>query len=322
MRRYNKERRLIVRRPLPLVLLLLATTAGCGQVAENDSSPSNPTTIVADTDAETSNAASETTVAGDIPAELPAARVRPSRESGPGIDPQSAPGVAFDYSYSFRLEAERIAEMQQEHQRLCERYGPRCRITGMDYRAQNGDDVEAMLSFLVDPAIAGQFGRESVRAVEAADGELANSDISGTEIGTALKTNTRNLAELQAELERIEARLASGNLRRGERSQLTYERQTLRDQIAGLRDTTEHQERQLATTPILFRYGSGNLAPGPARMPTVSEAAENAADTFLGGVNMLLVIFITLSPWLLAGLGIWWLIRLLRRRAVGAETGA
>jgi len=305
-----------VRRSLSILALLLATTAACSE-AGNDRSAAPPNAA-----AESGEAANATDVAEPdaIPAELPAPRARPSRESGPGIDPQSAPGVAFDYRYSFRLEADRVAEMQQEHQRLCERYGSRCRITGMDYRAANEDDVEAMLSFLVDPEIAGQFGRESVRAVEAADGELADSQVSGTEIGTELKRNTGNLAELRAELDRIEARLARGDLRRGERARLEDERQALRLQIAGLRDATSGQERQLATTPILFRYGSGNLAPGPARAPSVSQAFENATDSFRAAVNMLLVILVTLSPWVLIGLGLWWLIRLLRRsRAVTPE---
>ena len=192
----------------------------------------------------------------------------------------------------------------------------------MDYRAANEDDVEAMLSFLVDPEIAGQFGREGVRAVEAADGELADSQVSGTEIGTELKRNIGSLADLRAELDRLEARLASGNLRRGERLQLEDERQMLRQQIAALRDTAAGQEQSLATTPILFRYGSGNLAPGPARAPSVSQAFENATGAFRAAVNMLLVILVTLSPWVLTGLGIWWLIRLFRRRAATPDTGA
>jgi len=300
-----------VRRSLPILALLLATTAACSE-ADRDRSAAPPNAAAGET-ANASEAASDSELSA-IPPELPAPRARPSREAGPGIDPQSAPGVAFDYRYSFRLEAERVAEMQQEHQRLCERYGPRCRITGMDYRAVNQDDVEAMLSFLVDPQIAGQFGRESVRAVEAADGELADSQVSGTEIGTELKRNTGNLAELRAELDRIEARLARGNLRRGERARIDDERQTLRQQIAALRDTTAQQEQSLATTPILFHYGSGNLAPGPARGPSVSQAFENATDSFRAGVNMLLVILVTLSPWLLTGLGLWWLVRFLRRR--------
>src|SRR5688572_32403970 len=112
------------------------------------------------------------------PDEMRAPRGRASREAGPDIGPDSAPGVAFDYRYSFRLEADRVAEAQQEHQRLCERYTVnRCRITGMVYRAASEDDVEAMLSFRVDPAIAGQFGREGGQAVLGADGEMTDSGI-------------------------------------------------------------------------------------------------------------------------------------------------
>ncbi len=306
-----------MRRSLPLLVLLLATAASCGQVAENRSAP--PGGDAADVTETANMAESDIDLSGPIPPELPAPRARPDRQSGPGIDPEAAPGVAFDYRYSFRLEAERIAEMQQEHQRLCERYGPRCRITGMDYRASNQDDVEAMLSFVVDPAIAGQFGRESVRAVEAADGELTESDVSGTDVGTSLKVNTGGLAELQAELARIEARLAAGNLRRRERSRLQDEAQMLRRQIADLRATTDEQERSLATTPMLFRYGSGALAPGPARQPTVSEAFERSTDNFLGGLNMLLVVFVTISPWLLTALLIWGLVGFIRRRAAPAS---
>ena len=297
-----------MRRSLPLLVLLLAGAAACSRADDNRSRPT-----VATESGDTANA-TDIAEPDAIPTELPAPRVRPSREAGPGIDPESAPGVAFDYRYSFRLEADRVAEMQQEHQRLCERYGSRCRITGMDYRAANDDDVEAMLSFLVDPRIAGQFGRESVRAVEAADGELADSQVSGTEVGSELKRNAGNLDELRAEVERIEARLARGNLRARERIHLEEERQMLRQQISELRDTTAAQEQSLATTPILFRYGSGNLAPGPARAPTVSQAFENATDSFRGALNMLLVILVTLSPWLLTALAGWWLIRRFRRR--------
>jgi hypothetical protein len=312
----TKRGDLIVRRSLPFLVLLLATAAACGQVENSQSTaPLNAST---DQAANASEASADSEMSEGIPPELPAPRGRADRQAGPDLDPAAAPGVAFDYRYSFRLEAERVAEMQQEHQRLCGRYGPRCRITGMDYRAANEDDVEAMLSFLVDPAIAGQFGRESVRAVTAADGELTESQIEGTEIGTSIKANTGSLEELQAELERVEARLARRNLRWRERERLDGERQGLRGQIAELRSVTAGQERQLATTPILFRYGSGNLAPGPARAATVGEAFERSTDNFLGGLNILIVIFVTLSPWLLAGLAIWGLVRFLRRRRVPA----
>ena len=306
-----------MRRSLPLLALLLASAAACGQVENDDGSRPAPDGQAANA----ADAAADSESFTAIPPEMPAPRGRPSRETGPDIDPMAAPGVAFDYSYAFRLEAERVAEMQQEHQRLCGRYGPRCRITGMDYRAANEDDVEAMLSFLVDPEIAGQFGRESVRAVEAADGDLAGSQISGTEIGTAIKANRGNLAELEAELERVEARLARSGLGGRERARLDEERRDLRQQIAQLGSTTESQERQLATTPMLFRYGSGAFAPGPAPQPTLGDAAESAADTFLGGLNALLIVFMMLSPWILTGLLVWGGFRFFRRRRAAALPG-
>ena len=297
-----------MRRSLSILALLLATTAACSR-AGNDSATAPP---AAD---RTANASDSEYSA--IPPELPAPRGRANRATGPDMDPGTAPGVAFDYRYSFRLEADRVAEMQQEHQRLCGRYGPRCRITGMDYRAANEEDVEAMLSFLVDPAIAGQFGRESVRAVNAADGELTESEVSGTDVGTALKTNVGNLEELQAELARIEARLASRGLRWRERASLDDQRQSLRQQIAELRASAGAQESALATTPMLFRYGSGALAPGPARETTVREATVRAADTFVGGLRAVLIVFVTISPWALTAFLIWAGFRFVRRRRPG-----
>ena len=84
----------------------------------------------------------------------------------------------------------------------------RCRITGMYYRVVNDRDIEAMLAFKLDPALARLFGRQGVEAVVRAEGMLTESEISGTDVGTAIRAAGRSLAELQADLARIEARLA------------------------------------------------------------------------------------------------------------------
>jgi len=302
-----------VRRSIPLLALLLATTAGCGQ-AVNDGNGIR----VAPTE-RTANSSADATEANAIPPELPAPAAHRSADRGtaPDIDPNLAPGVAFDFSYSFRLEADRVAEMQREHQQLCASYGPRCQVTGVDYRAVNDEDVEATLSFLVDPAIAAQFGREGVRAVTAADGELTDSRVAGTDVGTALKANNGQLEELQAELERVEARLAQPNLRSAERARLDEQRQSLRQQISTLSATTGEQEQRLATVPIQFRYGSGALAPGPGRGPTVGEATARAANNFLGALKFLLILFVSISPWVLTGLLAWLGFRAARKRWPG-----
>jgi hypothetical protein len=306
-----------MRRSIPLAVLLLATTAGCGQAVDDGNG-----TTAAPTERTANSTASDAAESSAIPPELPAPRGRADRGTGPDIDPGEAPGVAFDYRYAFRLEADRVAGMQREHQQLCARYGSRCRVTGVDYRAANAEDVEATLSFLVDPAIAAQFGRESVRAVTAADGEVTESAVNGTEVGTALKANTGELEELQAELERVEARLAQRNLRWAERARLDEQRQSLRQQVSALSATTGEQEQRLATTPILFRYGSGALAPGPARAPTIGEATERAADNFLGALKWLFIAFVTISPWALIGLLLWGGFRAARKRRPGKAEAA
>ena len=304
-----------MRRKLALTLMLLATVAGCSDVQDGprNTAGGQPANAVEEIAADSESA---------IPPELTSTRERSGTPTGPDLDPASTPGVAFDYDYAFRLEGDRIAGVQQEHQRLCARYGSRCRITGMDYRAANEEDVEAMLSFAVAPEIAAQFGREGVGAVTAADGTLADNQVRGTEVGTSLKDNSRSREALDAELARVEARLARRGIGRRERARLYEERRGLREQIAALRDTAVGQERQLAETPILFRYGSGAFAPGPAPAPTVSDAAERAADNFLGGLNLIAVVFVTLSPWILLALLIWGAIRLVRRRPAKPEAEA
>lgn len=306
-----------MRRSLPLLVLLLATAAACTQADNGSTPPSHDSTAGQASNASTGTSAE---AANDIPDEITVPQSESDRGTGPDLDPALAPGVAFDFRYNFRLAAGRIADMQQQHQQLCQRYGARCRVTGMDYRAASEEDVEATLSFLVDPDIASQFGRESVRAVTAADGELADSQIEGTDVGTGLKETHASLDDLRAEVARIDARLAQRGLRGRERARLDEERQSLRAQIAELNSNANAGERALAMTPIQFRYGSGTFAPPSAHRQTLSEASANAAGSFVEGIRIFLIVFVTLSPWLLTGLLLWGGFRLVRRRRAGGTT--
>ena len=291
------------RTKLPLIALLAASVAACSSEPGNQSPSSG-------NGAATSFQAED---AQDAAPEPTADRSAVSQGAGPAISPDTAPDVAFRYNYAFRLAAARVAEAQQEHQRLCARYTiDRCRITGMSYRAANEEDVEASLSFSVDPAIAAEFGREGVQAVLNAQGSLAGSEIEGTDVGGSLRESGRNLSDLRARLQRAELRLrASGD---DEKGQLELEVQSLRQQISALQARRESDSRSLATTPMIFRYGSGNLAPGPAQAPTLRDAVADTSDDFMNSLTILLVILIRLLPWAVAGLLIWIAIAFLRRR--------
>jgi hypothetical protein len=115
------------------------------------------------------------------------------------------------------------------------------------------------------------------------------------------------------ELRRIEQRLA-GRLSSEQRMQLEYEAQQLRQQIRATQSAREDDQESLATTPMVFNYGSGNLVPGPQGRPSLSRELDRAADNFVDGLIMLTVILVTLAPWiLLAGL-VWWAVRIVGRR--------
>lgn len=299
-----------MRRSISVLALLLATTA-CGQIASNDNAP--PGSSGGD------NAVAE--VGFEASSQDASASRGKGTEAGPEIDPNNAPGVAFAYRYAFSLDGPRVAEVQQEHQRLCESYGvARCRITGMTYRATSEENVEATLAFSVDPAIASRFTRDSVSAVTAAEGRLADSNIDGTDVGTSIDAATRDLTALQPQLDRLEARIAAGGLSREERARLQGEAESLRQRMRERGETRAGQERSLATTPIVYRYGAGSFAPGPGRDLSLGEASERMGAGLLHTLYWVARVLIVLAPWLILGLLGWWGFARLRRRFAPAAT--
>ena len=252
-------------------------------------------------------------VQAPMPARLDGADQRAA--AGPDVSPAAAPGVAFNYRYAFRLAAPRIAGVQEQHARSCERLGPaRCRITGLLYRVIDPRNVEARLELKLDPRIARHFGRGGVDSVVRAEGMLTESEISGTDAAAAILAAGRTLAELSTELARIEARLRALAAGATERPELDYQALQIRAQIRALRDGREAQQEALATTPMLFHYGSGELVPDSAEQQGLRPAIDRAIGNFTSGVGILLIVLITLLPWALAVLAVWLAARFVGRR--------
>lgn len=269
-----------MRRSLPFLVLLLATAAACSKSSPDRSDLSEPR--------QGSNAA-----AGMDVSEAAAPGSRASRDGGPNVGVTAAPGVAFNYRYEFRLPPIKIAEVQEQHAQACEHLTvARCRITGMYYRVNNEHNVEAWLAFKLDPAAARQFGREGVAAVLGAEGSLSESEISGTDVGTEIHAANRSIAELQGELQRIEAQLRAPRLDLDEKARLEDQAGQLREQIRAGTAQRDEAQASLATTPMVFRYASGE--------PTLGQSLQDAGGTFLDSAEVLLRILIALLPWAVA----------------------
>ena len=96
---------------------------------------------------------------------LPAPRQsRPSAATGPGISPDRGARRRLQLSLFLpppgRADRAGPGEARADLRALGV---ARCRITGMRYRVVNENDIEAMLAFKLDPAIARRFGQQGVR---------------------------------------------------------------------------------------------------------------------------------------------------------------
>lgn len=302
-----------MRRLLPFPVLLLAASCGpAGQQRE------------ATEDLKTYEVAEDASAPGPSAPPAPVSMSRSADSSaGPDVSPTAAPGVAFNYRYAFRLPAQRVDQVQEQHARTCEQLGVnRCHITGMRYRVANNGDIEGMLAFKLEPTLARRFGRSALETVVASEGMLVDAEISGVDVGTSIRAATRSIAEMEADLRRIESRLAQRGVPSEERSRLEYEAQRLRESIRGTRANRDDNEESLATTPMVFQYGSGDLAPGFDDRLSFRKAAERARDNFVEGVMVLFVILVTLLPWALVAMLIWWAFRRLRARFGAARREA
>lgn len=290
-----------MRRSIPFLVLLLAGTASCGgpnnggsQFGGNAAPSAPPRTYDVREEGPPAQQAMVAPQAADS-----AAGAQGRAAGGPNINPTAAPGVAFNYRYSYALPAQRVSELQEAHAAMCERLTvARCRITGMRYEKLGPNDFRARLELKLDPAVARHFGREATNAVVQAGGELTESAISGIDVGSQIRQTGTDITRLQADLARIEQQIRAASSA-DERLELQEQAQRLRDQIRGLGDQRQAQEETLATTPMVFDYGSGDLAPGYRPPESLGEALGKAWEDFKEGATAVLTALIRAAPWLI-----------------------
>lgn len=278
-----------------LVTILLLASASCGQAPREERTSSQDLKTM-----DVEEAPPPVSSAPGIVSPPPAPPSPESRFSPPSVGPTAAPGVAFNYRYAFRLAGARISAIQEQHAAACEKIGiTRCRITGMSYRLVGDNEIEAMLAFKLDPVLARAFGKQAIATVTAAEGMLVDAEITGEDAGARIAAATRGQGQLDDDLKRIEAQLARPGLRSAERAELQVQAQQLREQMRALAAEKTEQQESLATTPMVFRYGTGDLVPGFDGRPRLKQAMHQAVDNLVGGALWIAVALITLLPWLL-----------------------
>lgn len=229
----------------------------------------------------------------------PAAQVAADTSAGgPNINPAAAPGVAFNYSYSFVLPDRAIAVVQETHAAACERLGPtQCRITGMRYTLTDEERISARLEFKLAPQLARAFGKEGIAAVEKASGKLIDEEIGGEDVGATIDSANQTSSDAKTRLAEVEAKLKAGGIGDRARSELEAQASALRNQIAAAHNDKAVAVAQLASTPMIFEY-AGDIGFSLGGNP-VSEATHSAWASLSAMLWIVLMAVGVALPWAL-----------------------
>jgi Domain of unknown function (DUF4349) len=239
-------------------------------------------------------------VQNDLPVtELAEESADASAMKAPGIPASAAPNLAFEYRYAFKLPDDKIGAVQEEHAEACEVLGSaRCQIVDYRYAQAKENDVDAMLAFKLDPAIARKFGRDAIASVEKAEGVLADGNVTGTNVGGAIEDSQGRSALLQAQLERLELRLKA-KLPAKERSGLQDRAEEIRRELDNEADGRSKGEVKLAMTPVQFTYTSDGGVPGFGKDNPFATAFDVSANSFATMISFVLMLAGALAPWAL-----------------------
>lgn len=234
-------------------------------------------------------------------AAAPAARYETTDgRTPPSIAPTAAPGVAFDYKYSFRLADEAISKVQEAHAARCEALGVgRCRITGLGYSVSDDDTVQASLEVKLAPEIARAYGKEATTEVVKAGGRLSQTEFTGEDTAPTTDAATTTKSDAEQQIKSIEQRISTKGSGDRERAQLQGQLDALRQQISESKTVISGQQAKLASTPMSFNYiGKGGVAGFRGQNPLI-EAGHSFVASMVAMISIVLQFLAFVLPWIL-----------------------
>lgn len=229
--------------------------------------------------------------------------------ASPDIRATAIPGIALTYRYGFRVPIGQLSSLQEEHAARCEALTPaRCRIAGMTYDVRRDRRIDASLDMRLAPDMARRFGKEGVDAAVRKGGMLMTASIDTKDAGAIGAQVDKAAGTIAAERAEINRQLANPGLSGTERAALRQRLGTLADDDRAAVQARTEAAQLLASTPVTFTYASGEVQTGLTDSPILGAMKDGWANVVSGSATIVMLL-ITLTPWVAVALFLAWLWR-------------
>jgi hypothetical protein len=206
-----------------------------------------------------------------------------------GVEGFVSTGNGFDYRYAYRLPGDRLKAVLQSNADACDRIGPaRCRILAMRYRVSDTNQIHAVLTLKIDPAIARDYGEAVTKAVTGSDGVLVDTQVTG-----AASTNAARSLEV---INRLRDQLKSAQTQMATDPGAKARADKIQAALDTITEVESTQGQSLATAPVLMTYESSNALTG---LGSADANFRNAGTTLENSLSRLLIVLFAVGPWLL-----------------------
>ena len=283
------------------ILLIAALLAGCGGEPTRGTSEDLETT-----DAQESP-----------PGEAPQRPTQPAAGNGapeqarPAI---SQPRIAYTYGYTFRLSSDTVAQVQERHLDLCRQLGPaRCRIVNLERSAASGDYLTASTTMQVAAPIARGFGDRLASTAAEAGGEAVERSISGEDLSRQMIDAEARIRTREALIRRLTTLLEtrSGNIQQAVEAERAIN--TAQEELDAARGWLAEMRTRVDMSTFDIRYASGAPLGGGVGDP-LRHALSDVGSLAARSLAALILLVGVVLPWALAGLGVFYTVRRVRRR--------
>lgn len=242
-------------------------------------------------------------------ADASADSVESAADTGSAPIPVSVPQIAYTYTYGFRIAADAIAPLQQNHADLCEDKGPDvCRIISMEQSGSEGDYGYGRLVLAVASKDARAFGAQLNGSAESMDGEQVSLSISGEDLSKSIVDTEARLRSRTLLRDRLMDILRSRNGSVAELVEAERGVAQVNEEIDQASSWLAEMKGRVAFSEVTINYNSGSRSSGSFTGPIAE--AFSSIGAILGTTIAAIIIGLTiLVPLLLLFFALRWLWR-------------